>query len=276
MQEQNTNDKSINDRLNNVDIKGFDASIPQYSNSQGITVEKLKSFLPKGTSFEVTQAIVDKINNTGNETGLMQEVFEEKVLSYMHLLNGKGRSLEKLVNALKYCSLKLIPGITNERAWAIVFPDKYDKLINEKRFVGSHVSSYNGSDMVVEIDKLLMIPVGVEYAPMFHFGVKKLYDLANGIGAKPGDKVSATVQLMATAELVKITKMPETAKVEVDVKVNHGSIIDEYEKAISMMAQAKLENITTAGDHKEVFKIVNSSVRAKSPREPEIIDVEAE
>ncbi len=131
MQEQ-----SINERLESIKIKGFDPSVPQYSNSQGITVDKLKSFLPKGTSFEVTQAIVDKINNTGNETGLMQEVFEEKILSYMHLLNGKGRSLEKLVNALKYCSLKLIQGITNERAWAIVFPDKYDKLISERRFVG--------------------------------------------------------------------------------------------------------------------------------------------
>lgn len=276
MQEQNTNDNSIGDRLNNANIKGFDPSVPQYANSQGITVEKLKSFLPKGTSFEVTQAIVDKINNTGNETGLMQEVFEEKILSYMHLLNGKGRSLEKLVNALKYCSLKLIPGITNERAWAIVFPDKYDKIINEKRFVGSHVSSYNGSDMVVDIDKLLMIPVSVEYAPMFHFGIKKLYDLANGIGAKADDKVSATVQMLAATELVKITKMPEVAKVEVDVKVNHGSIIDEYEKAISMMAQAKLDGIAGAGNHKEVFNIVNSSVRAKQLKEPEIIDVETE
>lgn len=275
MQEQNTNDNSVGDRLNNSNIRGFDSSIPQYSNPQGITVEKLKSFLPKGTSFEVTQAIVDKINNTGNETGLMQEVFEEKVLSYLHLLNGKGRSLEKLVNALKYCSLKLIAGMTNEKAWAIVFPDKYDKLVAERRFVGSHVSSYNGSDMVVEIDKLLMIPVAVEYAPMFHFGVKKLYDLANGIGARATDKVSATVQMMAATELVKITKMPEVAKVEVDVKVNQGSIIDEYEKAISMMAQAKLDNISGLTNHKEVFNIINSSVRAKH-KEPEIIDVETE
>lgn len=271
MQEQ-----SINDRLESIKIKGFDASVPQYSNSQGITIEKLKSFLPKGTSFEVTQAIVDKINNTGNETGLMQEVFEEKILSYMHLLNGKGRSLEKLVNALKYCSLKLIPGITNERAWAIVFPDKYDKLVLEKRFIGSHVSSYNGSDMVVDIDKLLMIPVGVEYAPMFHFGIKKLYDLSNGIGAKPEDRVSATVQMLAASKLVEITKMPEIAKVEVDVKVNQGSIIDEYEKAISMMAQAKLNGITDATNHKEVFNIVNSSIRATKTKEPEIIDVETE
>lgn len=268
---------SINDRLSKVAIKNFDPSVPQYANSQGITIEKLKSFLPKGTSFEVTQAIVDKINNTGNETGLMQEVFEEKVLSYMHLLNGKGRSLDKLVNALKYCSLKLIPGMTNEKAWAIVFPEKYDKLISEKRFVGSHVSSYNGSDMVIEIDKLLMIPVAVEYAPMFHFGIKKLYDLANGIGAKPDDKVSPTVQMLATAELVKITKMPEVAKVEVDVKVNQGSIIDEYEKAINMMAQAKLNGIAEAGNHKDVFNIVNSPIRAKQLKEPEhIIDAETE
>lgn len=267
MQEQ-----SINDRINSMRVAGFDPSIPPTPESQNITVEKLKSFIPKGTSVEVTQALVDKINNVGNETGLIsQEVFEEQILSYTHLLSGKGRSLEKLINALKYCNLKLIPDMTNERAWAIVFPDKYDKLIRERRFVGSHVSMYNSSEMVIEIDKLLMIPASVQYAPMFHFSVKKLFDLANGIGAKPDDKVSPTVQLNATVALAEIVKMPEVAKVEVDVKVNQGSIIDEYQKAIEMMANAKMQGMINASGSKEMFHIVNSPVRAKQLKEPEAI-----
>lgn len=251
------------------------SAIPMHSNSQGLTVEKLKSFMPKGASAEVTQAIVDKINNTGNETGLLQEVFEEQILSYAGLVSGKGRTFEKLVNALKYCNLKLIPGMTNERAWAITFPDKYDKLITEKRFAASHVSMYNSSEMVIEIDKMLMMPVAIQYAPMFHHSVKKLFDLSNGIAAG-GKEASPHVQFMATAELAKLTKMPETAKVEVDVKVNQGSIIDEYEKAISMMANAKLNEIKNGGN---MFGTINSPVRAKQLSEPEsneIIDVDVE
>lgn len=251
------------------------ASIPVHSNSQGLTVEKLKSFMPKGASAEVTQAIVDKINNTGNETGLLQEVFEEQILSYAGLVSGKGRTFEKLVNALKYCNLKLIPGMTNERAWAITFPDKYDKLITEKRFAASHVSMYNSSEMVIEIDKMLMMPVAIQYAPMFHHSVKKLFDLSNGFAAN-GKEASAHVQFMATAELAKLTRMPETAKVEVDVKVNQGSIIDEYEKAISMMANAKLNEIKNGGN---MFGTINSPIRAKQLSEPEkneIIDADVE
>lgn len=252
------------------------AAIPMHSNSQGITIEKLKSFMPKGASAEVTQAIVDKINNTGNETGLLQEVFEEQILSYASMVSGKGRTFEKLVNALKYCNLKLIPGMTNERAWAITFPEKYDKLITEKRFAASHVSMYNSSEMVIEIDKMLMMPVAIQYAPMFHHSIKKLYDLSNGFAAN-GKEASPHVQLMAATELAKITKMPETAKVEVDVKVNQGSIIDEYEKAINMMANAKLDQIKNGGN---MFGTINASVRAKQitiePDKDDAIDAEVE
>lgn len=252
------------------------ASIPMHANSQGLTVEKLKSFMPKGASAEVTQAIVDKINNTGNETGLLQEVFEEQILSYAGLVSGKGRTFEKLVNALKYCNLKLIPGMTNERAWAITFPDKYDKLVSEKRFAASHVSMYNSSEMVIEIDKMLMMPVAIQYAPMFHHSVKKLFDLSNGFAAN-GKEASAHVQLMAATELAKITKMPETAKVEVDVKVNQGSIIDEYEKAINMMANAKLDQIKSGGN---MFGTINTPIRAtkqiSEPEKNDVIDAEVE
>lgn len=252
------------------------ASIPVHSNSQGLTVEKLKSFMPKGASAEVTQAIVDKINNTGNETGLLQEVFEEQILSYAGLVSGKGRTFEKLVNALKYCNLKLIPGMTNEKAWAITFPDKYGNLVSEKRFVASHVSMYNSSEMVIEIDKMLMMPVAIQYAPMFHHSVKKLFDLSNGFAAN-GKEASAHVQLMAATELAKITKMPETAKVEVDVKVNQGSIIDEYEKAINMMANAKLDQIKSGGN---MFGTINTPIRAtkqvSEPDKNDVIDAEVE
>ena len=79
---------------------------------------------------------------------------------------------------------------------------------------------------------------------------------------------------MAASELAKLTKMPDVAKVEVDVKVNQGSIIDEYEKAINMMANAKLNQITE-GNGQGMFNIVNAPIRAKKSKE-EIIDAEVE
>ena len=122
------------------------------SESQNITREKLKKFLPKGSSVQVTDEIVDMINNMERDTGLPQTLLEEDVMSYMHMV-GKvgGVGINELVNAVKYCNLKR--NRSNKEAWAIVFPRKYDELTAAGKPVDNFVSMYNSSKLVVAIDK---------------------------------------------------------------------------------------------------------------------------
>ena len=79
----------------------IEANSPPPSESQNITVEKLKKFMPKGTSSKVTEDIVKIIHNIENDTGVSQEYAEEQVMSCMGLLGKQGVTLEKLVNAVK-------------------------------------------------------------------------------------------------------------------------------------------------------------------------------
>ena len=148
--------------------------------SQGITKERIRSLLPKKTSIAVTDEVMKLVQNMEADTGLPQELLEEDFLGYMHLLsNGKNtNSLVELANAIKFCNLKR--NYTNKEAWAIVFPTKYNQLVEENRQVDNFVSMYANSKLVVAIDKEMLIPIHLQYAPYFHAAVKKQFELMNG------------------------------------------------------------------------------------------------
>ena len=78
----------------------IDANSPPPSESQNITVEKLKKFMPKGTSSKVTEDIVKIIHNIENDTGVSQEYAEEQVMSCMGLLFSGSSPNASLINSM--------------------------------------------------------------------------------------------------------------------------------------------------------------------------------
>lgn len=201
--------------------------------TQYITLDKIKSLLPAKTNIAVTEEIVSLINNMEEDTGLPQELLEEDLMSYTHILGGmKGVGMKDLVNAIKFCNLKR--NYDNQESWAIVFPDKHNRLIELNKPVANHVSMYNNSKLVVAIDKEMLIPVHLQYAPYFHAAVKKQFELMNGKSNtkdKHGntDKVSPMVQHLAAKELAVLTKQPEEQKLA--ISINPGEV------AISMQQE---------------------------------------
>lgn len=251
---------------------------PQHSNPQNITKEKLRTFLPKGTSHAVTDEIMNAIYQMEDDTGLEQSYMEEQLLANMNVMKALKVDLLDYVNALKFCTLK--QNMSNRRAWEITFPDRLARAeakLAEREAQGkgksvnidSHVSNYNKTEIVTKISSQLMVAVHILYAPMHHAAIKKQFDLMNGkacedVNGNPMN-VSPHIQHLAAKELALLTKAPEDAKLEVDVTVNQGSIIDEYEKAIAMMATAKMDAIKGGAN---MLETINAPVRAD-----EIIDV---
>ena len=200
--------------------------------SQSITVNRLKELLPRNTNIAVTQEIVDLINNIEEDSGIPQELAEEDVMSYMHLIgNMRGVGLKDLVNAIKYCNLKR--NYSNKEAWSIVFPTKFNELKAANKQVDNHVSMYNATKLVQAIDKEMLIPVSLQYAPYFHFAIKKQYEIAQGVASDTVDgkkqNVSPMVQHLATKELAILTKPIEETKLAITVKPG--------EEAMSMQAE---------------------------------------
>jgi len=190
--------------------------------SQNITREKLKKFLPKGSSVQVTDEVLELIHNMENDIGLPQNLLEEDVMSYMHMV-GKigGVGIHELVNAIKFCNLKR--NRTNREAWAIVFPKKYDELVAAGKPVDNFVSMYNQSKLVVAIDKEMIVPVHIQYSAYRHFSIKKQYELASS------SDVSAMVQHLAAKELYAMTKMPEDKTIELKVGASDAVLAQQQE-----------------------------------------------
>ena len=185
-----------------------------------LTKEKIETYLPRGSSHKVTDEIVKLVGSMEEDTGLPQDLMEEELLGYLHLAAKVPRTkLKELINAVKYCNLKR--NYDNKKAWSIVFPDKYDKLVDEDRQIDSHVAMYNQSALVVEIDKEMLIPFHLQYQPYFHAAVKKQYDLMNGRAAPNSDgeamSVTPMVQHLASKALMEVTAMPQEAKIDLTI-----------------------------------------------------------
>jgi len=251
---QMPSDKKSNELLKQENVKVV--NIP--TESQGITREKIRALLPRGSNAKITDEVLQTIRNLETDTDMPQELMEQDVMSYMYMV-GKipGVGVTELVNAVKFCNLKR--NYNNRQAWSIVFPDKYDKLVQEGRAIDNHVSAYNNSRMVTEIDKEMLIPVHIQYAGYFHEAVKTQYNLMKGNAGRYIDKegrekdviVTPMVKHLAAKELAAITRQPESVKIDMQLTQSDAMLEAQREtnmsinKMIEMQEKAFKEGLST-------------------------------
>lgn len=201
--------------------------------SQHITKERIRELLPSKTRIAVTDELMELISRFEEDTGMDQYLLEEDFLGYMHVAVNSGNvSLVELANAIKYCNLKR--HYSNRDAWAMVFPEKYKALVEANKPVDNFVGKYNSTKLVIGLEKEMMIPVHLQYAPYFHAAVKELYNVGvQGRGGKSSDgkemTVTPMVKVQALKELAALTKQPEEQKLSISV--------DPGAKAVSMQEE---------------------------------------
>jgi len=198
--------------------KGERLIIPQ--ESQNITREKLKDQLPKNTSVAVTDEVLRLLNNMEEDTGLPQNLMEEEFMTYTYLLGQKkGVSIEQLINAIKYCNLKRTR--SNRRAWAVTFPVKYDRLITNGKSVDNHVSMFEKSWLVQQVDKAMLIPVSMQWAQAFNSAMNVNIKMMHGDAGEDnnGDPifVSPMVRHLAAKTVLDIAKPIEDATINIKI-----------------------------------------------------------
>jgi len=242
-----------------------------FAKSQNITKEKLQKFMPKGTSTKVTDDIIALIHSIENDTGLAQEVAEERLMGSMHLLGKQGVTLEKLINAVKYCSLK--KHMTNKQAWAITFPDEYDRLIQRGAEVDSHVSMYNSTYLVVEIDKMMIVPFYIMYDKYKHDALERQVNLMRGIGANDYDRVSPHIQHLASKTVYEMLKSPEDNTVELKIGASDAMIAQQQELSdnIARLVEQQALGFRNGGKAIDVQK-----VHIKKVEDEDLIDADYE
>ena len=229
-----------------------------------ITLDVLKDLMPKKTRSMASQELVDKINGWNDDPKLLGGL-STNVLSYIGVLKAGSYRIGDYMNAVRFVSYKLI-GHSDIDAYATTFPERYQRLIDKgetRSDIGPYVSIYKTNELVVKILEQTIIPTHVLNAPMHQEALNELMRL--GLNAK-----SEIARVNALNGVLTHTKAPETAKIQLDVNIDRGTVIDDYEQAMRAMVAQQKDLISQGGDLKA---ITNASI--KRPEEP-IIDVEVD
>jgi len=183
-----------------------------------ITEETLKDLLKGKVNDATVKAIVLELESLEEGIGISRDYVEEQFTSHMDLL-GQGVYPMKLLEAIKFVSL-VQSGLTNQKAYDAVFPQKAIQVYGRGSNTSSFAAEYAKKKTVVEIMKRSIIRDDIRFAPLREKLLHKLVDLSNGLGAKPTDYVSPTVQLNATLGALDYLKPPEDKSI--DLRIGYG------------------------------------------------------
>lgn len=208
----------------------------------------------------VTPELMQLINSSLKNEEAM-EIYKENLLSFTSVLQQGKFKLSSYVNAVRYVGFKIM-GSSNKDAYIRTFPDKYQKFLKDSvndKDIASYITAYNKSKLVNLIFAQAQIPTYILNAPLFQQAIN--VQAALMMNAK-----SEMVRFQAANSLLTHLKAPETTKVELDIGITHNTVIDDYEKAMSLMVAKQKELIMAGGD---LLQITNASVKPMA----DIIDV---
>lgn len=229
---------------------------------QKITTEKLKEFLPKGSRVVVNQQTVDLINKLIEDSACHRGLMEERLMSHLHLI-GPGVGIKQLINGIRFVTLATTPGMTQSKAYAIVFPEKAQEILDRGGDISSFASQYAATKIPTTIMQDIQIGPSITYAPVRHQMVQKLMDLSNGKAAD--GPCSPTVQLNATIALLDYIKIPEAMTINlnnnaaVEAKSIQQTLADQIEHMASVMAK-RMANGENLKDIQKIGIVLDAEV----------------
>lgn len=207
------------------------------------TAEALKAVMPKRQKHNITDSLVDELNNLVSDPE-ERRTFRENLISYASILEDPNVKLPDYVHAVRYVSYQLM-GMTNQQSWIKTFPDRYQRLIDDGKItegddvhLRATVSSYNKGKVVNAIREQSMIPTWILNNDVHQKAINRLAYL---MVASKSEKVQAD----AAASLLTHLKMPETVKMKLDVEFKEDDSIKRLRKAVTDLAVAQREAIET-------------------------------
>ena len=194
-----------------------------------ITLDLLRQALPRAHRNMATPEIVERFNQAAS--GEMADYLRENFLGYMDVLQEGKFKLDDYLAAVKYVSYKVM-GKSNRTAYSLVFPDRFTRLMADATLsheIDSYVTAYNKGKLVNLILGQTMVPTHVLNADYFQKALNVQMELA--LTAQ-----SEMVRSQAANSILTVLKVPETAKVKIDVNVKNDNSIEQLQEIISRVA----------------------------------------
>lgn len=211
-----------------------------------ISKAELKAALPANLRTKVTDSLVQKLNSISNDP-MACDVIRDNFIGFQNVMKDGRWKIEDYMNACAYVSYKMM-GFSNQQAWGLTFPDRLAKMHAEGRVekqISSFVAAYNKTKLVTVIFEQALIPTHILNQDVYQQAINhQLYLMTNAKSEK--------VQSDAAKCLIDALKPPETAKIEMDIKVEDHSGIGELKDAIVGLAQNQMKRINTGTPTKEI------------------------
>ena len=198
-----------------------------------ITLDLLRQALPRAQRGMATTELVDRMNQAAS--GEMGDMLRENFLGYMDVLQEGKFKLDDYLAAVKYVSYKVM-GKSNRTAYSLVFPDRFVRLMSDATLcheIDSYVTAYNKGKLVNLILAQTMTPTHVLNQDMFQKALNVQMELA--LTAQ-----SEMVRSQAANSVLTILKVPETAKVKIDVNVKNDNSIEQLQEMMARVAGEQL------------------------------------
>ena len=224
------------------------------------TYSELQELVPKKQRNVVTEDLVTLINDVASDDTIGDE-FRQNMVSYSTVLSQGKYSLEEYMNANHFITLLLLQHKDID-AYKNVFPDRYMRLSAKgltRSQISSYATNYKQTKLVSAILEQTMVPTSVLNAPMYQEALNHSRYLM--LNAR-----SETVQQKAAETIMTQLKAPEAAKLEVDISINKGDIVNDNETFMMELAEKKLELMRLGGSVKDIANMTVDKT--------EVIDVE--
>ncbi len=196
-----------------------------------LTIEQLQRVVPKKFKSLVTQKTIDTFNGIVCDDEF-RESYRDNLLSYTSVLADGKFKIQNYVDAVRYVSFKVM-GCSNIEAYTKAFPDRYQKhLMNgtSQKDIASYVTSYNKNKLVNLIMEQTLVPMHVLNLDYYQRAINVSADLMMNAS-------SEKVRCDAANNLMTQLKAPETKKIELDIGVKEGSVIEDLNRASMELAE---------------------------------------
>ena len=205
-----------------------------------ITKEILARALPPNLKGAATDALVDAINQISADP-IIAESIRENFLSYSAVLRDGKFKTEDYLNAVAYCSYKLM-GDSNQDAYFKTFPQRYAALMAAGRTpkeISSYVASYNKGQLVNKIMEQALVPSWVLNAHMFQAALNTQFKLMND------EDVSHKVRSDAANSLLTHLAKPKEVGPLINIEMGENSGMTELKETLAKMAEQQRELIAS-------------------------------
>lgn len=212
-----------------------------------ITKELVARALPGNLKSAATDQLADMINQISVDP-LIAEQIRENFLSYASVLKEGKFKVEDYLNAVAYCSYKLM-GDSNQDAYFKTFPQRYANLVAAGRTpkeISAYVSAYAKGQLVNKIMEQTLVPSWVLNQHMYQAALNTQFKLMTN------EDVSPKVRSDAADSLLTHLAKPKEAGPLINIDMGETSGMNELKDALARMAQQQQTLINAGVSTKEI------------------------